>query len=144
MKQRRQWREDAAIKAAYVVLFVMIIVIVLLIMFRMAQADEKHERLAVLATLAAIDYDQSAGWVTPGGRAIEINRLLGPQPTRKDMLMFGTASIAVAWALSEVFGEWVLDSAITSEAWNIEDNRLLQEGRRRRINAIPLIVTVRW
>ena len=34
-----------------------------------AHSGELLEKFAVLASFAAIDYDQSAGWVTPGGGA---------------------------------------------------------------------------
>ena len=102
---------------------------------------------AMLTAYAAIDLDQSAGWVTPGGGTYELNPALGKHPTRQDMLAFGVVGIGLLYLASEVlpepWGRIVLDSAVSSEQFNIEDNVRAKEGRRL-IEAIPIIITMRF
>lgn len=109
--------------------------------------DERMEKFLILATYAAIDYNQSAGWVTPGGGTYELNPALGKHPTRQDMLAFGAVGMGLLYLASEVLPEpWdriVVDSAVTTEGFNIEDNVRAMEGRRR-MEAIPIIITVRF
>ena len=110
--------------------------------------DERMEKFLILATYAAIDYNQSAGWVTPGGGAYELNPILGKHPTRRDMLAFGAAGMGLLWLATEILPEpWdqiALDSALSSEQFNIEDNVSVENGRQRRINAMPIIITFRF
>jgi hypothetical protein len=147
-KQAWRRREDAAIRAMYWLLAALLVGALLALLVVPAHAEEQRtEKLAVLAAMAWIDYDQSAGWVTPGGRTYELNPILGEHPSRGDMLAFGATGLGLLWLAGEVLPEpWatvVLDSAITSERWNIEDNVLARDGRRR-INAVPVIITWRW
>lgn len=102
----------------------------------------------MLAAYAWIDYGQSAGWVTPGGGASELNPILGVHPTRADMLTFGVVGMGLLYLATEILPEpWdriVLDSAISTERFNIKDNVAVENNLQRRINAIPIIVTVRF
>jgi hypothetical protein len=152
-KQARRRREAAAIRAMYWVLAALLVgaFLALLLVPGMARADDAADRLqkfAVLATFAAIDYDQSAGWVTPGGKYPELNPILGEHPTRMDMLAFGGASIGLLWLAAELLpAPWaaiLLDSAISTEQLNIEMNAELKAGLHPRVDALPIIVTVRF
>lgn len=111
-----------------------------------ATADELRpiEKLATLAAYAYVDYDQSTGVVTPGGSSVEGNPLLGDHPSREDMLMFGAAGIGLAYIATEILPEpWdriVLDSVLASEQFNIEENALVLDGKKRKINGIPFIL----
>jgi len=115
-------------------------------------ADERMEKFVVLAAYAWIDYDQSCGVVTPGGATIELNPLLKDYPTRKSMLVFGGVGMGLLYLATEILPEpWAtiaLDSAISSEAWNIEDNTRAERnqwrGYARRIEGVPIIITVRF
>jgi hypothetical protein len=132
----------------YILGVIALIVLLIMLASDLAQANENDERLFILASLAAVDYNQSAGFVTPGGGAVELNPLLGDHPSRGDMLAFGSVSMGLAWAASKILPEpWdriVLDSAISSEKWNIEENKLVRDGKRRSIQAVPIIITVRF
>ena len=109
--------------------------------------SDRTMSFAMLTVYAAIDFDQSAGWVTPGGGTYELNPALGKHPTRQDMLAFGAVGMGLLYLASEVLPEpWdriVVDSAVTTEGFNIEDNVRAMEGRRR-MEAIPIIITVRF
>ena len=135
-------------------------ILMLLFFGSIAHASEQTEKLFILTAFAAIDYHQSAGWVTPGGGATELNPILETHPTRANMLTFGVIGIGATWLATQVlpksWGNIVLDSVISSEQWNIEDNNMAENGRRRlfqaagesynfrRINAVPVIITIRW
>lgn len=112
------------------------------------QMGEKQQKILLLAAYAVIDYQQSAGWVTPGGTAVELNPLLGDHPERRDMLIFGVVGMSSLLIVSEIAPDpWatiIIDSALSSELFNIEDNVRVKEGQRRRINAVPIIVTFRF
>ena len=109
--------------------------------------SDRMMSFAMLTAYAAIDFDQSAGWVTPGGGTYELNPALGKHPTRQDMLAFGVVGIGLLYLASEVlpepWGRIVLDSAVSSEQFNIEDNVRAKEGQRL-IEAIPIIITMRF
>jgi hypothetical protein len=152
-KQQGRRREAAAVRAMYWALAALLVGILLaLLIVPQAHADDatgdRLQKFAVLATFAAIDYDQSAGWVTPGGQYPELNPLLGEHPTRADMLAFGGASIGLLWLATELLpAPWaaiVLDSAISTEQLNIEMNAELKAGLHPRVDAMPIIVTVRF
>ena len=140
-------RKAGVVKAA-------VLVAVLLTAGSSAHGEEQHPvwsdrdiSFAMLTAYAAIDYDQSAGLVTPGGALSELNPVIGEHPTRQDMLAFGAVGMGLLYLASKVLPEpWdriVVDSAVTSEGFNIEDNVRAMEGRRR-IEATPIIITVRF
>jgi hypothetical protein len=114
--------------------------------------SERTTSFAVLAAYAAIDFDQSAGLVTPGGRTNELNPILGEHPTRQDMLAFGVVGMGLLYLASEILPEpWdriVVDSAVTSEGFNIEENVRAENARwrgfARRIEGMPILITVRF
>lgn len=148
-KAQTQTREHTAYRAARATLIALLIGILLALLFvpRARAADDAGEKFAILAAYAWVDYDQSAGGVTPGGGAVELNPLLGEHPSRRDMLAFGAAGLGLLWLASELLpAPWatiVVDSALTSEQWNIEDNVLAEQGRRR-FEGIPIILTLRF
>ena len=105
-------------------------------------------QFVALSSFMAIDYKQSCDMFYGSSGYYEINPILGKNPSRQDMLAFGAAGMGILWLVSETLPEsWatvVIDSVITSEQWNIEDNVHVKNGEQRRINAVPLIVTVRF
>lgn len=106
------------------------------------------DHLGILLIMAAVDYDQSSGMFYNRGGYYELNPVLGKQPSRSDMLAFGAIGISVVYLASEFLpeslGKLFMDSVVASEQWNIEDNALLMDGKRRRIEGIPLILSIRF
>ena len=104
--------------------------------------------MGLMGAFAAIDYSQSVEMFFHRKGYHELNPVLGRHPSRVSMLSYGIAALAMLYVgttqLPEPWGRILLDSAISSEAWNIEDNQRIMEGLPRRINAIPIILTFRW
>lgn len=104
--------------------------------------------LLQLAAYAAVDYGQSTEAFFKREGHYELNPLLNERPSRRDLLAFGAAGIALTWLAGEVlphpWAQIVLDSALASEGWNIEDNVRAADHAPRRINATPVIITLRW
>ncbi len=114
--------------------------------------DERLEKLMVLASFAAIDYNQSVDLFFNRTGYYEINPILGKHPSRRDMLVFGAAGMGLLWGAAELLeragypraAQVLVDSALSSEQLNIEDNALVADGRQRRIDAVPVMLTWRW
>jgi len=116
--------------------------------------DEMNQQILQLGAYALIDYDQSAtAFYNPpsGQRFIEINPILGEQPERKDLIAFGVAGVGAVYLLKEILPDnWntakqiLIDSVLSSEQFNIEENVRVALGKKRIINAIPIILTFRW
>jgi hypothetical protein len=111
-------------------------------------ANEFHESLALLSCFALIDYYQSYDAFYNKTGYYEINPLLGNQPSQLDMLVFGAAGISALFLagkfLPEFWSQILIDSALASELWNIEDNARLMEGQKRRTESIMIIISVRF
>ena len=103
----------------------------------------------MLSFLAAADYHQSCEMFYQRDGIVEVNPILGENPSRRDMALFGLVSLTLAWLLDSALDEPLktvfLDSVITSESMNIrENNRILTSGLRRDMDAIPIMITFRW
>jgi hypothetical protein len=118
-----------------------------------ATGSERTTSFAVLAAFSWIDYEQSVGVVTPGGLSPgDLNPILGKHVTRQEMLAFGVAGIGLVYLATEIlpdpWGKIVLDSAVASEQFNIEDNvrgeNARWRGYVRRIEGVPILITVRF
>jgi hypothetical protein len=107
--------------------------------------DERASKIAALAAFAAVDWKMSVDMIIVDRTHYEANRLLGRYPSRRDLLLFGAAGIALTWLATEILGtDMVLDAALSSERWNIEDNVRTDQGYETRSKSIPIIVTWRW
>lgn len=126
----------------------LLLVISILLLPSICDADERVEKFATLASFAFVDYNQSAGLVTPGGKATELNPVLGKHPSRAQMLAFGLESFVALYVATELlprsFGRVLLDSVIATEQLNIEENREVLDGRKRSFNGIALVVAIQW
>jgi hypothetical protein len=155
--QRRQQREASAYRAAKLALIALLIGLLLIALVIPAHAetsamDEKTQTILALAAFAAIDYNQSCDMFYSRQGYYEINPVLGKHPSRRGMLVFGTAGIGLLWGGAEILeragypraARVLVDSALSSEQWNIEDNVLVADGKHRRIDAIPIVLTWRW
>lgn len=123
---------------------------------RQANADDHTEELALLVSLAAVDYQQSVDMFYHGDGYYELNPILGTEPSRKDMLAFGAIGVGLTYLLADTMPKpWrriILDSVIASEKMNIEENHRAYTGwnangapvRGREINGIPIVVCIRF
>lgn len=105
-------------------------------------------KLLVLSAYAAIDYAQSCEMFFDRAGYHELNPILGQYPSRRDMAAFGILGISAVYLSQELLpASWaqvVLDSVLASEQHNIEENTRLLQGERRRINAVPIILSFRF
>ena len=123
----------------------LLLTVAILLLPALCEADERLDKLTILTVLATIDYTQSAEIFYHRTGYAELNPILGKQPSRSDMITFGVVSIGLLALLPDKpWARVLIDSAITSEYWNVEDNRAVLSGQGRRINAIPIIVTFRF
>jgi hypothetical protein len=112
--------------------------------------------IATLAVIAAIDYKQSADmFYNPpvGKRYIEMNPILGPNPTKAGLVGFGVAGIGLLYIAEELLPDnWkkakqiLADSVLSTEMFNVQENARLQNPdlQHRDFNTIPIIITIRW
>ena len=116
--------------------------------------DEMNQQILQLGIYGLIDYNQSAtAFYNPpaGKRYIEINPILGEQPERKDLIAFGVAGVGTVYLLKEILPDnWntakqiLIDSVLSTEQFNIEENVRVALGQKRIMNTIPIILTFRW
>jgi hypothetical protein len=121
-----------------------------------AMADDTAEQIAILASFALIDYNQSVDMFFNNTGYYELNPVLGPAPRREDLILFGITGIGLTYVLAEVLPpalkQVVIDSVIATERLNIEDNRTLYKGwnkdgppmRGRSMNGIPIMISLRF
>jgi len=120
-------------------------------------ADETSiEHLALLTSLAMIDYSQSEDMFFDHDGYHEVNPILGQSPSRQDLLLFGAVGICLSYALTEILpATWkqiVMDSIIATEKLNIEENRTVYKGwntegpplRGRTMDGIPIMISLRF
>ena len=78
----------------------------------------------------------------------EVDPLLEEKPSQGKLVGFGVAALVVTYLvdkwLPEPWDRIFIDSVISSEKWNITDNKRLLEGEERRINGIPFILTFKF
>jgi hypothetical protein len=121
-----------------------------------ADADETPQQIALLASFAFVDYTQSVDMFFQNDGYHELNPVLGPYPSRTELLSFGVIGIGLTYVLAAVLPHaWkdiVIDSVIATERLNIEDNRLLYKGwnsdgpplRGRTMAGIPIVVSMKF
>jgi hypothetical protein len=133
-----------------------ILCMALLLVPFIAGADETTEQIAILASFALVDYQQSVDMFFENDGYHELNPVLGPYPSRGELLSFGTIGVGLTYLAAELLPEsWrqvVMDSIIATERLNIEDNRLVYKGwntdgpplRGRTMAGIPIIVSLKF
>jgi hypothetical protein len=124
--------------------------------YSLSKEQKIKEELTILTSFAFIDYNQSVAMFFGTGGYNEVNPILGPKPSKGDMVVFGTMGIGLFYFLSATLPDpWrqlVVDSIIASERMNIEDNRRVYQGwntdgppiRGRFIPGIPIILSLRF
>ena len=139
-------------KPTYLTAIILIIMLVPLV----ALADDTAEQIAILASFAMVDYQQSVDMFFGNEGYHELNPVLGPYPSRGELLCFGTIGVGLTYLVAELLPEaWkgiVIDSVIATERLNIEDNRLVYKGwntdgppvRGRTMTGIPIVVSLKF
>lgn len=105
-------------------------------------------RVATLATMAVIDYNQSCKMFYGANSAnhYELNPVLGRKPSRNDLLAFGVAGVGSVYLLDVImddstFKNVLLDSILATEKMNIEWNKQVSETGRRPFNTIMFVMS---
>lgn len=106
-----------------------------------AQADILDEKFLALAAISAIDYDQSVELFFGRDGYYELNPLLGKDPDRASLAAFGVVGLALVAALKDSAPDWVMDSIIATERWNVQENARAMAQGRRLFDAIPVILS---
>ncbi len=137
-------------------LMIIILIMVVMVVPMPAGADDKTEELALLISLAAVDFQQSSEMFYHSDGYSEINPILGTNPSRTNMLAFGAFGVGLTYVLADALPKpWkqiVIDSVIASEKMNIEENQRAYTGwntsgppvRGREINGIPIVISLRF
>jgi len=109
-----------------------------------------NSQIAVLASFAAIDYNQSVELFYDREREgfFDSNPVLGKHPERREMMAFGIVGVGLTWAavnaLPPAWAALVADSVVSSEQAVVEDNARLLAGEKKQIAGVPIILTWRW
>ena len=124
--------------------------------YAVSPGQKKAQDQAILTSFALIDYTQSVTMFYKMDGYQEINPILGPKPSRASLLAFGLIGsglfYVIAENLSDPWRQVFIDSVIATEQFNIEDNRRVYPGwntdgppiRGRRINSVPIIISLRF
>jgi hypothetical protein len=93
-----------------------------------ARTTSKVERFAALAVVGAADYMQTARFLFGSDfRYQESNPIIGPNPLRKDLLVYGSAGYAAIALASELLpdalGDFVIDSAAATLSNAVAENK---------------------
>lgn len=120
-----------------------IITFLLIIIPSVSFADNKTKELLTLAVMAGIDYSQSKENIKKGH--IEINPLLGENPSNKEMAIFGIVCIGATYGVMNTMPEgklknFVMDSILATEQLNIEENRNVKQYGHRTFPKTLMIV----
>jgi hypothetical protein len=114
------------------------------------------EKLAIIASYAFIDYNQSVAMFYGSEGYYELNPVLSRKPSKADMITLGLVGMGLVYIITKTLPDpWrqiAVDSVIASEQMNIEDNRRLYAGwntdgppiRGRLINGIPIVISLRF
>ncbi len=118
--------------------------------------DSTTEDFVLLASFAFVDYNQSVDMFYQNTGYHEVNPILGPSPSRQELVLFGAVGFCLSYALTEILPDaWrqlVVDSIIATERLNIEENRLVYKGwntdgpplRGRIMDGIPIVISMRF
>jgi hypothetical protein len=115
-----------------------------------------RQDFGVLASFALIDYAQTTAMLYGSGGYHEINPLLGEHPSRGNLIVFGVIGSGLFYligrSLPDPWQQIFVDSVLSIERMNIEDNRRIHQGwntdgppiRGRSFNGIPIIISLRF
>jgi hypothetical protein len=115
-----------------------------------------RQNLGVITSFALIDYAQTTAMLYSSGNYYEINPILGPHPDRAQLVAFGLVGSGLFYLIGKSlpypWSQIFVDSVLSIERMNIEDNRRVYQGwntdgppiRGRSFNGIPLIISLRF
>lgn len=140
---------DTLVKIVSLVLIMVLVPCIVL-------ADEISEQVAVIVSFAFIDYNQSVDMFFKSEGYHEVNPILGPSPSRGDLIAFGAIGVGLSYVIAETIpNPWkqiAIDSIIATERFNIEENRRAYQGWNtegppllgRSIHSIPIMISFRF
>ncbi len=107
--------------------------------------DETDRKFLTLATYAMIDYQQSCEMFYHRTGYREMNPVLGPNPTREDLVAFGVGGVALAYGVTRMlpdnrFRTILVDSILATEQLNIEENRIIMRRLTSKYNRIMIVL----
>jgi hypothetical protein len=109
---------------------------------------ERLSKFGALASYALIDYNQSVQAFYHRDGYYENNPILSKHPSRREMQTFGVVGMAILYLANKTLPEpWAtiaLDSVVSTEQFNIEQNRVIYYNKRREVQCMPLIITFRF
>ena len=114
--------------------------------FELNTPTENDRKLMTLASLAMIDYQQSVKMFYKKGGHKELNPVLGTNPEREDLMMFGLAGMTLAYGINEImpegkFKDFLFDSVLATERLNIEENKQVMNTGKRTFECIMLVMS---
>lgn len=114
------------------------------------ESEDVNGKILTLAALSLADLKQSSDFAFKQGNYYEINPVLGYDPSVAKMAAFGLAGIGTVYITEQLLKnhptlrQILIDSVVSSEAFNVNENRRLAQVGARQMEAIPIIITVRW
>ena len=114
--------------------------------FQLTATTENDRKLMTLASLALIDYQQSVKMFYKSDGHHELNPVLGTNPEREDLMMFGLAGMTLAYGINELmpeglFKDFLFDSVLATERFNIEENQRVMRTGKRSFECIMLVMS---
>ncbi|MBU0483033.1 MAG: hypothetical protein KKB30_00790 [Proteobacteria bacterium] len=114
--------------------------------FDFTNPTEGDKKLLTLVSLAMIDYQQSLEMFYEMDGYEELNPLLGEKPGREDLMMFGLASLTIAYGINELmpegkFKDFLFDSLLATEKLNIEENAQDMDTGKRTFDGLMLVLS---
>lgn len=124
--------------------------------YQVTRQQKVAQEVGVILSFAAIDYAQSVSMFYGSGNYQELNPIFGKKPSRESMALFGVVGVGLFYLVAEYFPEpWrqiAIDSVISTERINIEDNRRVYQGwnaggppiRGRSFHGVPIVLSFRF
>ena len=107
---------------------------------------KNDEKLAALVLLTMIDHHQSVHMFYKCGDHLELNPIIGARPDRRDLVMYQLAGLGIAYGLNDVmpegkFKDFLIDSVLATEKFNIEENQKVISSNKRTFDCIMLVMS---
>ena len=114
--------------------------------FQLNNPTENDRKLMTLASLALIDSQQSVQMFYKKDGHYELNPVLGTNPGREDLMVFGLAGMTLAYGINELvpegkFKNFLFDSVLATERFNIEENQRVMDTGKRTFECIMLVMS---
>ena len=114
--------------------------------FELNSRTDNDRKLMTLASMALIDYQQSVQMFYKTDGFKELNPILGATPERQDLAAFGIVGLGIAYGINELmpegkFKDFLFDSMLATEQFNIEENQRVMNTGKRSFDSIMLVMS---